>query len=74
MCLLVAVDGDSITLFLDLNPGTDYSGGKTPASATPFPRSLQFTSAIPLPSTSEQRDVFDLAGWQFDIAFDPARP
>ena len=26
----------------------------------------------PLPSTSVQKTVFDLAGWQFDIAFDPA--
>ena len=56
--------------FFGFDPGTEYTVAN-PGVATLFPR-RQFTVKTPLPSTSVRRHVFDMAAWQFDIAFDPA--
>ena len=56
--------------FFGFSPGTEYREA-TPSvsyifSKTPVHRSDTFTLDI------GAKDVFDMAGWQFDIAFDPA--
>ena len=56
--------------FFGFEPGTEYTvanpGVGYTFSKTPIHRDDTFTLNI------GARDVFDLAGWQFDIAFDPA--
>ena len=56
--------------FFGFEPGTEYTVANTgvsyAVSKTPIHRDDTFTLDI------GAKDVFDLAGWQFDIAFDPA--
>ena len=55
---------------LALNPAPSIQS-QTLASATPFPRPpIHVGDTFTLDISAET--VFDLAGWQFDIAFDPA--
>ena len=70
--LLVAVEiiGDNGSVFLGFEPGTEYTvlnpGVSYTFSKTPIHAGDNFTLDI------RAENVFDLAGWQFDIAFDPA--
>ena len=56
--------------FFGFEPGTEYTvanpGVSYTFSKTPIHRDDTFTIDI------STKDVYDLAGWQFDIAFDPA--
>ena len=56
--------------FFGFEPGTEYTVANTgvsyAVSKTPIHRDDTFTLDI------GAKDVFDLAGWQFDITFDPA--
>ena len=66
--LLVAVHTDS-SGFFGFEPGTDYTvsmGVGYTFSKTPIHTGDTFTLNI------RAENVFDFAGWQFDIAFDPA--
>ena len=70
--LLVAVEiiGNNGSVFLGFEPGTEYTatnpGVGYTFSKTPIHLGDTFTLDI------RAENVFDLAGWQFDIAFDPA--
>ena len=69
--LMVAVqDNDDDRLHFSFKPGTEYTAANPGVgyafSPTPIHVGDTFTLDI------GARDVFDLAGWQFDIAFDPA--
>ena len=70
--LLVAVEiiGDDGSVFLGFEPGTEYTvlnpGVGYTFSKTPIHIDDTFTLDI------SAEAVFDMAGWQFDIAFDPA--
>ena len=69
--LLVAVRtlGSRSNGFFGFEPGTDYTvtmGVGYTFSKTPIHTGDTFTLDI------RAEDVFDMAGWQFDIAFDPA--
>ena len=68
---MVAVqDNDDDRLHFSFKPGTEYTAANPGVgyafSPTPIHVGDTFTLDI------GARDVFDLAGWQFDIAFDPA--
>ena len=67
--LLVAVE-PHYNAFFGFDPGTEYTvanpGISYTFSKTPIHRNDTFTLDI------GAENVFDLAGWQFDIAFDPA--
>ena len=67
--LLVAVHSRG-NGFFGFEPGTEYTvatpGISYTFSKTPIHRDDTFTLDI------SAKDVYDLAGWQFDIAFDPA--
>ena len=70
--LLVAVEiiGNNGSVFLGFEPGAEYAVA-TPSvgyafSETPIHAGDTFTLDI------RAESVFDMAGWQFDIAFDPA--
>ena len=69
--LLVAVEiiGNNGSVFLGFEPGTEYTvanpGISYAFSKTPIHTDDTFTLDI------GAKDVFDFAGWQFDIAFDP---
>ena len=67
--LLVAVQAN-FNAFFGFEPGTEYSvanpGVDYTFSQTPIHTGDTFTLDI------SAKTVFDLAGWQFDIAFDPA--
>ena len=67
--LLVAVLTHS-NAFFGFEPGTEYTvthpGISYTSSQTPIHAGDTFTLDI------NAEDIFDLAGWQFDIAFDPA--
>ena len=70
--LLVAIYNNTGTWsgFFGFDPGTEYTvtnpGVGYTFSKTPIHRDDTFTLDI------SAKEVFDLAGWQFDIAFDPA--
>ena len=70
--LLVAVEiiGNNGDVFLGFEPGTEYTAANAGISytfsKTPIHTGDTFTLDI------GARDFFDLAGWQLDIAFDPA--
>ena len=67
--LLVAVKA-AYNAYFGFDPGTEYTvanpGVSYTFSKTPIHREDTFTLDI------RAEDVFDLAGWQFDITFDPA--
>ena len=67
--LLVAVE-PHYNAFFGFDPGTEYTvanpGVGYAFSKTPIHREDTFTLDI------RAEDVFDMAGWQFDIAFDPS--
>ena len=67
--MLVAIDTHS-NGFFGVEPGTEYTvanpGVGYVFSKTPIHREDTFTLDI------RAETIFDLAGWQFDIAFDPA--
>ena len=63
-------DDDMLSLFFGFEPGTEYEienpGMDYALSQTPIHVGDTFTLDL------SAENVFDLAGWQFDIAFDPA--
>jgi len=67
--LLVALRADS-NGFFGFEPGTEYTVANPGVSYTfsKIPIHLGDTFTLDIGA----KDVFDLAGWQFDIAFDPA--
>ena len=70
--LLVAVEiiGDNGSVFLGFEPGTEYTV-TTPSIGYTFSKTpIYIDDTFTLDISAE--NVFDLAGWQFDIAFDPA--
>ena len=72
--LLVAVvtyfrSGDN-NAFFGFEPGTDYSVGDPIIGYTFSKTQIHVGDTFSLDIRAE--DVFDLAGWQFDITFDPA--
>ena len=70
--LLVAVEiiGDNGSVFLGFEPGTEYTVANPGVSYTFSKKSIHTDDTFTLDIGA--KDVFDLAGWQFDIAFDPA--
>ena len=67
--LLVAALASSGEVYVGFEPGTDYTvsmGVGYTFSKTPIHAGDTFTLDI------SAENVFDMAGWQFDIAFDPA--
>ena len=70
--MLVAVEiiGDNGSVFLGFEPGTEYTV-TTPSIGYTFSKTpIYIDDTFTLDISAE--NVFDLAGWQFDIAFDPA--
>ncbi len=70
--LLVAVEiiGDSGSVFLGFEPGTEYTVTNPSISYTFSKTPLHTDDTFTLDIGAQ--DVFGLAGWQFDITFDPA--
>ena len=71
--LLVATNtsgfGDNFAFF-GFEPGTEYTVANPGVDYTFFPTPIHTGDTFTLDIRAET--VFDLAGWQFDIAFDPA--
>ena len=68
--LLVAVHTNGNGFFLGLNPAPEYKVANLGVGYT-FSKNSNSYRTTPLPLTSVPKMSFDLAGWQFDIAFDP---
>ena len=67
--LLVAVITHS-NGFFGFEPGTEYTAANSGVGYTFFKTPIHREDTVTLDIRAE--NVFDLAGWQFDIAFDPA--
>ena len=68
MLIAVEIIGNNGSVFLGFEPGTEYTvsmGVGYAFSQTPIHTGDTFTLDI------LAENVFDMAGWQFDIAFDP---
>ena len=70
--LLVAVEiiGDNGSVFLGFEPGAEYTVTNPSIGYTFSKTPIYIDDTFTLDISAE--NVFDMAGWQFDIAFDPA--
>ncbi len=70
--LLVAVEiiGDNGSVFLGFEPGAEYTVTNPSIGYTFSKTPIYIDDTFTLDISAET--VFDMAGWQFDIAFDPA--
>ena len=63
-------DNDLLSFFFGLEPGTEYQVSNPRVGYTLSESTVHAGDTFTLDLSAE--NVFDLAGWQFDIAFDPA--